>query len=135
MFGWDELGHKVTWAYRGLTPEQQKHTQIYADNYGEAGAVYHYGKPYHLPEVASLNSSFTLWAPDSLNARYIIYVDDEAGSNVEKRLAPFVERYVKLGEITSPYAREKGTAIYMLINPKPGLNEIYTKELARKRLE
>jgi hypothetical protein len=135
MLGWDELGEKVAWAYSGLTPAQRKHTQIYADNYGEAGAVYHYGKKYHLPEVASLNSSFTLWAPDSLNASYIIYVNDQGSGNVEKRLAPVVERYVKLGEITSPYAREKGTAIFLLINPKPGLNDIYRKELARKRLE
>lgn len=135
MLGWDELGEKVIKAYHNLTPEQQKHTQIYADNYGEAGAVYHYGKKYHLPEVASLNSSFTLWAPDSLNAPYIIYVDDQGGGNVEKRLAPFVEKYIKLGEIQSPYAREKGTAIFLLLNAKPGLNEIYQKELAQKRLE
>jgi hypothetical protein len=135
MFGWDELGYKVAAIYGALTPDQQKHTQIYADNYGEAGAVYHYGKKYHLPEVASLNSSFTLWAPDSLNARYIIYVDEKGGYNVEKRLSPFVERYVKLAEIKSPVAREKGAAIFLLINPKPGLNDIYSKELARKRLE
>jgi hypothetical protein len=135
MFGWDEMGEKVAWAYSGLSPNQQKHTQIFADNYGEAGAVYHYGKKYHLPDVASLNSSFTLWAPDSLNAHYIIYVDDRGGYNVEKRLAPYVGKYVKLGEVKSEYAREKGAAIYLLINPKPGLNEIYTKELAKKRLE
>lgn len=135
MFGWDEMGEKVAWAYSGLSPGQQKHTQIFADNYGEAGAIYHYGKKYHLPEVASLNSSFTLWAPDSLNATYIIYVDDQGGGNVEKRLAPYVGKYVKLGEVTSPYAREKGAAIFLLINPKPGLNEIYKKELAKKRLE
>jgi len=135
MLGWDELGNKVAWAYSGLSADQRLHAQIYADNYGEAGAIYHYGKKYHLPDVASLNSSFTLWAPDHLNAHYVIYVDDEGGGNVEKRLAPFVEKYVKLGEITSKYAREKGTAIFLLINPKPGLDNIYAKELARKRLE
>lgn len=135
MLGWDEMAQKVAKAYHNLTPDQQKHTQIFADNYGEAGAVYHYGKPYHLPEVASLNSSFTLWAPDSLNAHYIIYVDDKGGGNVIGRLAPFIEKYIKLDEVTTPYAREKGTAIFLLINPKPQLNEIYQKELAQKRLE
>jgi hypothetical protein len=135
MFGWDEMAEKVVIIYNSLSPEQRKHTQIYADNYGEAGAVYHYGKRYRLPEVASLNSSFTLWAPDSLNATYIIYVDDKGGGNVIKRLSPYIEKYVKLGEVKSPFAREKGTAIFLLINPKPGLNDIYSKELARKRLE
>jgi len=135
MFGWDEMGDKVVRAYNSLTPDQQKHTEIYADNYGEAGAIYYYGKKYHMPEVANLNSSFALWAPDSLSARYIIYIDDQGGGNVEKRLAPFVEKYVRLGEVESPYAREKGTAIFLLIDPKSGLNEIYQRELALKRLE
>jgi len=135
MFGWDEMGEKVARIYRSLTPDKQKHTQIYADNYGEAGAIYHYGKPYHLPEVASLNSSFTLWAPDSLSAKYIIYIDDKGGGNVAGRLAHFVGKYVKLDSVRSEWAREKGTAIFLITDPKPELNSIYQKELARKRLE
>src|SRR5471030_700051 len=38
MLGWDEMTEKVAKAYNSLTPEQQKNTIIYADNYGEAGA-------------------------------------------------------------------------------------------------
>jgi hypothetical protein len=134
MFGWDEMTEKVARAYYSLTPEQQKNTQIYADNYGEAGAIHHFGKKYHLPEVACLNSSFTLWAPDNLNAHYIIYVDDKGGGNI-KRLEPDIESYTKIGEVEFPLAREKGTGIFLLINTKPGLNEVYKKELAIKRLE
>lgn len=134
MFGWDEMTDKVAKAYNNLTPEQQRHTQIYADNYGEAGAIHHYGKKYNLPEVVSLNSSFTLWAPDNLNANYIIYVDDDGGENV-KSFASWLESYTKVGEVENKYAREKGTVIFLLVNPKPQLNERYTKELAKKRLE
>jgi hypothetical protein len=134
MLGWDELTAKVARAYNSLTPEQQKHTQIYADNYGEAGAIHHIGKQYHLPDVASLNSSFTLWTPDSLNARYIIYVDDDGGKNV-KKFQSYLESCTKIGEIESPHAREKGTGIFLLVNPKPELDEAYRKELAEKRLE
>ncbi|MDB5135683.1 MAG: hypothetical protein JWP37_2286 [Mucilaginibacter sp.] len=135
MLGWDEITTKVVKAYNSLTPEQQQHTQIYADNYGEAGAIHHYGKKYHLPEVVSLNSSFTLWAPDNLNAHYIIYVDDQDGSNV-KTFASYLESYTKIGEVESPYAVEKGTGIFLLVNPNPAvLNDRYKKELAKKRLE
>ncbi len=135
MFGWDEMTEKVAKAYHSLTPEQQRHTQIYADNYGEAGAIHHFGKKYNLPDVASLNSSFTLWAPDSLNANYIIYVDDKDGGNI-KTFASWLGSYTKIGEVESPYAREKGTGVFLLINPKPAaLNDRYKKELARKRLE
>jgi len=135
MFGWDEMAEKVAKAYHSLTPEQQKNTQIYADNYGEAGAIHHFGKRYNLPDVVSLASSFTLWAPDNLNANYIIYVDDNGGENV-KSFASWLESYTKVGEVESPYAREKGTGIFLLVNPKPELlNARYTKELAKKRLE
>jgi len=134
MLGWNEMTEKVAKAYNSLTPEQQKHTQIYADNYGEAGAIHHIGKFYHLPEVACLNSSFTLWAPDSLNAHYIIYVDDQGGGNI-KKFQSYIESYTKIGEVEFPYAREKGTGIFLLVNPKPELDAAYRKELAEKRLE
>ncbi|MDO3628271.1 glycosyltransferase family 39 protein [Mucilaginibacter sp. BT774] len=134
MLGWDEMTEKVAKTYNSLTPEQQKHTQIYADNYGEAGAIHHIGKQYNLPDAACLNSSFTLWTPDSLNARYIIYVDETNGSNI-KKFQSYLESYIKIGEIDSPYAREKGTGIFLLVNPKPELDEAYRKELAEKRLE
>jgi hypothetical protein len=134
MLGWDEMAAKVAKAWQSLTPEQQKYTQIFADNYGEAGAIHHYGKQYHLPDVISLNSSFTLWAPDNLDGQYIIYVDDQGGGNI-KTFASALESYSKFGEVENALAREKGTAIFILVHPKPALNQRYTKELARKRLQ
>ncbi|MDF2430901.1 MAG: hypothetical protein JWP44_532 [Mucilaginibacter sp.] len=134
MLGWDEMTAKVAKAWNQLTPEQQKHTQIYADNYGEAGAIHHFGKQYHLPDVISLNSSFTLWAPDNLDGQYIIYVDDQGGGNV-KKFASHLESYRKIGEVDNPLAMEKGTAIFLLVHPQPIFNEGYKKELAEKRLQ
>ena len=134
MFGWEEITAGVVKAWNSLTPEQQKHTQIYADNYGEAGAIHHFGKQYNLPEVISLNSSFTLWAPDNLDGQYIIYVDDSGGKNIEK-FRPFFERSQKFGEVTNPLAVEKGTGIFILIHPGPEVNAVYRKELAEKRLK
>jgi hypothetical protein len=134
MFGWDEMTISVAKAWNSLTPEQQKHTQIYADNYGEAGAIHHFGKQYNLPEVVSLNSSFTLWAPDNLDGRYIIYIDDRGGKNIEKFRSVF-ESYKKFGEVKNPLAVEKGTSIFLIVNPGLHLNEVYKKELAKKRME
>lgn len=133
MLGWDEMAKKAADAYHCLTPEQQKHTQIFADNYGQAGALHYFHKKYNMPDVVSLNSSFALWAPDSLNGKYIIYVDDD--DNVTARLAPLLESYKQMGEVTAPLAREKGTRIYLLVNPSPKLNEVYSAELAKKRLQ
>jgi hypothetical protein len=134
MFGWDEMARKVAGAYYNLTPEQRKNTQIYADNYGEAGAIHHLGKQYNLPEVVSLSSSFTLWAPENLNAKYIIYVDDDSGDNV-KKYESLTGGCKKIGEVTYPLAREKGTGIFLITDPKPVLNATYKRELAQKRLK
>jgi hypothetical protein len=133
MLGWEEMAKKVSDTYHSLSPEQQKHTLIYADNYGEAGALHHYRNKYKIPDASSLNSSFQLWAADNFSANYIVYVDDD--DNVEGRLSPMLESYRKTGEILTPMAREKGTRIYLLTNPSPKLNEVYKAELAKKRLQ
>jgi hypothetical protein len=135
MFGWDEMAKHVGNTYHNLTPEQQKQTLIYADNYGEAGALHHYRKQFNYPDVVSLNSSFTLWAPDTINYRYIIYVDDSGGKNVmEYARKGLIGECKKMGEVTYPFAREKGTAIYLITGPTASFNEMYRKELAGKRL-
>jgi hypothetical protein len=136
MLGWDEMARKVGDAYHNLTPEQQKQTLIYADNYGEAGALHHYRKQFNYPVPVSLNSSFTLWAPDTINYQYIIYVDDDNGGNIQKFVkAKLIGSYKKLEEVEHPLAREKGTGIYLITAPTAAFNEMYRKELAKKRQE
>jgi hypothetical protein len=133
MIGWEELTAKVAKAWQSLTPEQQNNALIYADNYGEAGAIDHFGKKYGLPDAVSLNSSFSLWAPDMLDSQYIIYVDDKGGENVKKiRLEP--ESYQKTDLVENPLSVEKGTAILLLSHPGKVLNEYYKKKLAEQRL-
>jgi len=86
--------------------------------------------------VVSLNSSFALWAPDNLNVRYIIYVDHKKGGNTQGLLDDKrIGAAKKIGEIDNPLAREKGTAIFILSDLKPGLNDGYRKELQQTRME
>jgi len=132
MLGWDELAHKVIATYNGLTPGQQAQTIIIADNYGEAGAIHHYAKPYNLPDVISLDSSFGLWAPYDLgNAQYIIFVDDNDGKNAQK-IGTVMQGTVKMDVINNPLAVENGTGIYLFIHPKPAFNYFYKTEWARR---
>jgi hypothetical protein len=133
MLGWEEITAKVAKTWRSLSPEQQKHTQIYADNYGEASAINHFRRQYHLPVAISLNSSFALWAPDNLDGQYIIYVDEQGGKNVQKLLLN-VESFRKTGEIENPLSVEKGTSIFLLVHPTVALNAYYKKARAEKRI-
>ncbi len=136
MLGWDEMTEKVAKAYNSLTPGQKQHAIIFANNYGEAGAVHHYGKQYNLPDVISLSSSFAIWAPEHIEAQYIVYVDETNGRNVDEMLKNGrIGRAKKMGEVDNPYAREIGTAIFILSDLKPGLDEGYRKELLQTRQE
>lgn len=130
MFGWDEMAQKVAVAYHQLTPEQQKQTIIFGGNYGEAGAIHQFRERYNLPEVVSLNSSFALWAPDTLRFKYFIYIDRRAAE-----LIPFFGTSKKIGEVTAPLAVEKGTGIYLYTDPKPMIFDRYNQELAKKRMQ
>ncbi|WP_114940243.1 ArnT family glycosyltransferase [Mucilaginibacter endophyticus] len=135
MLGWDDMAALVDKAYKSLSPDDQKQTLVYADNYGEAGAIHHYRKQYGYPNVISLNSSFTLWAPDSLKCKYLIYIDDGGGKNIKEFVADnMIGSFTKVGEVSNPLAREKGTAVF-IITPNYRLNQRYSPELAKKRLE
>jgi len=135
MFGWDELTQKVAKAYYSLTPEQRKQTIIDADNYGEAGAIHHYGKLYNLPDVVCLDSSFALWAPENIDAKYIIYAGRDFTNGEKLITANCIGSYKKLGEIDNPLAREKGTIILLFEDIKPPIQERYRKELLKTRNE
>jgi 4-amino-4-deoxy-L-arabinose transferase-like glycosyltransferase len=133
MIGWNELTACVASTWYSLTPQQQAHTLIYADNYGEASAITYYGKPYNLPPVVSLSSSFALWAPKQLNGNYIIYVDELKGKNVRK-IRPGLLAFEKTGEIQNPLAIEHGTSVYLLTHPDSSVTQRYHQKLLAKNL-
>ncbi len=132
MLGWDEIARKTASVYHQLTPAQQQRTVIFADNYGEAGALHVYRNRYQLPEVVCLNSSFVLWAPEKLHADYMIYVSDD---NDVSDLKPVVESYQQMGIVENPLAREHGTAIFLIKHLKPDLEAIYQQHRRENRLE
>ncbi|MCC8426651.1 glycosyltransferase family 39 protein [Mucilaginibacter sp. UR6-11] len=135
MFGWDEVTQKVAYQYGILTPDQRQHTVIYADNYGLAGALHHFGKQYNLPEPVCLSSSFALWAPDKIEAQYVIFINSTRYWNATEVFTPMVENCIQVDSITNPYAVEKGTAILLVKHPKPAFFERYQTKLAKTRAE
>lgn len=126
MCGWDEMTEKVAKIYHGLSPVKQKHTIIYAGNYGEASALHVYGKRYNLPEVVCLNSSFSLWAPPKINADYIIDIDEMGYQNI-RTLISETKDCQQAAEITDPVAVEKGAGIFLLSHPNRAFFDHYEK--------
>jgi hypothetical protein len=129
MLGWDELGDIVIRACDTICDKNR--IMIYAENYGQAGAIEHYGKPFGLPQVASFSDSYLLWVPDSIPAAgdLFFYVNDELGSDIDSLFA----RIDSVGSITNPYAREHGTTVYLCRSPRADFRHFWTERVKEVR--
>jgi hypothetical protein len=122
MQGWDELADIVIRASDTIADKSRLF--IYAENYGQAGAIEHFGRPHGLSDVVSFSDSYLLWIPDSLppDKDLLIYVNDELGEDVDSLFA----QCDSVGSVTNIYAREYGTTVYLCRSPKEDLNRFWT---------
>jgi hypothetical protein len=129
MLGWDELGNLVIKACDSIADKSR--IMIYAENYGQAGAIEHYGGPYGLPEVASFSDSYALWIPDSVKVKQdlFFYVNNELGGDVDSLFA----RIDTVGSITNPYAREHGTTVFLCRQPRSDFNAFWKRRVKEVR--
>ena len=74
QFGWPELVQEVAAIYRSLPPEERERTGIYASNYGEAGAINHFGPALGLPTPICAHQNHWLWGPPDFNGDRIIWL-------------------------------------------------------------
>ncbi len=127
MLGWKETAKKAAAAYATLDSSEKKHTVLFCDNYGLAGAVNFYGREYHLPEAYSDNASFLYWLPDSVHAENVILVTDDP-HDMEY---PFMKEFVSatlFDSVTNTYARERGDLIIIM----KGANDLFRKYFHEK---
>ncbi|GAA2109656.1 glycosyltransferase family 39 protein [Kitasatospora saccharophila] len=61
--GWPELTAAVAAGWAAVPPEQRGRAVVFATDYGEAGALVHYGARYGLPASYSGHMSFYDWGP------------------------------------------------------------------------
>jgi hypothetical protein len=121
MLGWEELAVGASSSFNRIPEHERSSTTLFASNYGQAGALDHYRKKYDLPATVCLNSSYALWSPDTIRTQHFIYIDDEYPDD----LKPMFKQMVKITEVQNPYAREKGTAVYLFSYPVKNLNPVY----------
>jgi len=129
MLGWKEMTQKTAAAYSTLSPEEKKNTIIFADNYGEAGAINYYGTKCHLPETYSDNASFLYWLPDSIHLENIVLITDDK----EEMQHPFIKDFssaVLYDSITNVYARERGSLIIILKGANDKMREMFREKIA-----
>jgi len=72
QFGWPELVAEVARVWNGLTPEERARAGIFANNYGEAGAINLFGPRHGLPPALSAHQTHFFWGPRGFSGDVLV---------------------------------------------------------------
>jgi len=73
-FGWQRLARDVAGVYFSLPRSARTRTAIYADTYGDAGALDFFGSRYGLPPAISSQNSYYLWGTRDYDGQILIAI-------------------------------------------------------------
>lgn len=99
QFGWPEMVATVAAAYNSLPADVRARTAIFAQNYGQAGAVDLFGPRYGLPPAISGHQSYFLWGPCGYTGESMIVMDDN-----ENTLQREFNSVRKVAHVSHPYS-------------------------------
>ena len=83
-FGWEEMVAATAQVYHGLSPQEQTKTAIFANNYGEAGAIDFFGPNYGLPKAISGHQNYFYWGPRNYTGEIVIVLGSANPDNDRK---------------------------------------------------
>ncbi|MGI8433090.1 MAG: ArnT family glycosyltransferase [Chthoniobacterales bacterium] len=111
QFGWPEMVESVARASHALPPDVQKHTAIFAQNYGEAGAIDFFGPRLGLPPAICGHQNYYLWGPRDYTGTSMLILDDRA----DDERAQF-QSVTDLGPVaTSPWAMPNEQRLHLYL--------------------
>lgn len=124
QFGWQEIVDETAVAWNRLMPSERADCGIFAQDYGQAGAIDFFGRRYGLPRSLSGHQTWFLWGPDSYSGNCMIVLDDR--KEVLERYWDHVD-YVGTSP-PNPYALEQQIEVYICRGSKFGtLKDVWPK--------
>jgi len=90
MQGWQELAEAVARVHRGLPAEDRGRACVFAQNYGQAGAIDLFGPQLGLPHAISGHNSYWMWGPGECDGRVLIVLGGER-EDLERSFAEVTE--------------------------------------------
>jgi hypothetical protein len=113
----------VAYGWSRLTPTQQNDCGIFAQNYGQAGAIDFFGPRYGLPPALSGHQTYWLWGPRGYTGNCMIIIDDD-----KETLDRLFDRVELVGYSDHPYALERNISVYIGRGAKFGsLQDLWPK--------
>jgi len=101
MFGWEGIAQRVAAYYHTLSPEEQRKTAIFANNYGDAGAIDFFGPKYGLPKSIGGHQNYWIWGPRDYTGESMIVLGEGNERNMQTKCAS----YSIIGNTKDPLSR------------------------------
>jgi hypothetical protein len=114
MFGWDTMAQTVAQVYQSLPEGDRADCAILGGNYGEAGAIDHYGPALGLPKALSGHNSYYYWGPRGYSGACVIIFGERSDEFV--KLFGDVQQ---AATITSPHAMPNEQSVPVYVCRKP----------------
>ncbi|MBX9887212.1 MAG: glycosyltransferase family 39 protein [Flavobacteriaceae bacterium] len=115
MFGWEEQVQLVHNLYKSLPSSERKKYMIWAENYGEAGAIQIIGKKYKLPNPVCAHGSFWSCGTGNTKGEFCISIGNE-----KRVIEKFFKTCKLVKMIKHKYAidEENNIPVYLCSDPK-----------------
>lgn len=109
QFGWKEIADATAVAWNQIPKDERQDCGIFAQDYGQAGAIDFFGRKDGLPDAMSGDRTYFLWGPHGYSGDCMIVLDDRQ---------EVLERYwahVRLVTVSAgnPYAGEKNIPVFL----------------------
>lgn len=116
QFGWNEIVAETAQAWNQLSPAERSDCAIFAQDYGQAGAIDFLGRRYGLPPALSGHQTYFQWGPRGYSGNCMIVLDDRPD-----RLAQLFAHVQYIGaSADNPYALEKRIDVFICRGAKFG---------------
>jgi 4-amino-4-deoxy-L-arabinose transferase-like glycosyltransferase len=123
QFGWEEMTAMTAQAWARVPNEQRADCGIFAQNYGQAGAIDFFGPRYGLPKSISGHQTYWLWGPRGYSGNCMIVLDDK-----KDVLDQLFEQVELIGVSDNLYSIERQVPVFLCRGAKFGtLQQLWPK--------
>jgi hypothetical protein len=116
QFGWHEVVAETAVAWNRLNPDERRECGIFAQDYGQAGAIDFFGHEYGLPHAISGDRSYWIWGPGRYSGKCLIVLDDS-----QEKLESLFQQVEYVGTSPdNPYALTRMVPVFICRGSKFG---------------